>query len=418
MNRAVAAFAEQFPLIYQLFTTRLKWSLGFMAALFLTLAVGLYAQLLLTADGLFTSAGPIIGGDYMVFNHAAKVAGTPDMLSIYEMKNLKAQLEAAYPERGDLNFAWMYPPTMSLLLTPFGWPSYLASFALWVALFGGAFFFAAHRLWSDRWAIFFLLATPCVYVAAITGQNGFLTATLVALAGAFADRRPIIAGVAAGLLTIKPQLGLLIPIAFAAAGCWRAFAVAALTAVLFAGASIAAYGLESWTAFIEAMTTHGGRMAQVGFPFSKLATPFGFATMLGAPAAVAGAVQALSSLAVAAFVFVVWRRVKEWDIRAAALSAATMLVTPYAFYYELVIMAPAILLMAKRAVEMGWLKYERITMIAIWILPLTAPGTGEIPGVPTSALSAFLAFFIVARRALPAAGIRFSSAASPAPAGV
>ena len=138
MSQAVAAFAQQFPLIYQLFTTRLKWSLGFIAALFLILAVSLYAQLLHTADGLFTSAGPIIGGDFIVFDHAARVAGTPDMLSIYEMKNLQAQLQAAHPGQGDFAFAWMYPPTMSLVLAPFAWPDYLTSFTLWVAIFASA----------------------------------------------------------------------------------------------------------------------------------------------------------------------------------------------------------------------------------------------------------------------------------------
>lgn len=414
MNSAPLTLAEQFPLIYQLFTTRLKWSLAFMAGLFLALAATLYGQLIFTAEDLFTKAGPIIGGDFIVFHHAAEVAGKPDMLSIYEMETLKAQLEAAYPGKGEFNFAWMYPPTMSLILAPFAAPPYLASFTLWVILFAGAFFLTSSRLWSDRFALFFLLASPCVFLAVITGQNGFLTATLVALAGAYADRRPIIAGIAAGILTIKPQLGLLIPIAFAAAGCWRAFAVAALTALLFAGTSAIAFGAESWTAFFDAMTTHGARMAVTGFPYSKLATPFGFATMLGAPAAIASAVQAVASLALAGYIFIVWRRVKDWDLRVAALSTATMLVTPYAFYYEIVIMAPAMLLIARRAVETGWLRYERILMIIVWIVPLMMPGEPKIPGLPICSLGALLAFFIAARRAWPAA-VTSASATSPVP---
>ncbi len=417
MELPAAAFAKQFPLIYQLFTSRLKFSLAALAALFISLAALLYGQLIYESEDLFTKAGPIIGGDFIVFEYAARIAGGPDMLAIYEMDNLKSMLQAAYPGKGDFNFAWMYPPTMSLVISPFALPPYLASFTLWVALFGGAFLVTISRLWPDKWALFFVASSPAFFQAIITGQNGFLTATLLAVAGGFADRRPIVAGIAAGLLTVKPQLGLLIPVAFIAAGCWRAFFAAAATALLLAAASVVAYGPESWGAFVDAVTAHGARMSAEGFPFNKLVTPFGFATMLGAPSSIAGAIQLAASLALCAYVFVVWRRVRDWDLRLAALATAAMLATPYAFYYEIIIMAPAMMMIARRAAQTGWLPYERLTLIAVWILPLLMPGSSDIPAIPTCSIGAFLAFLIAARRTIPAARIRFASAREPAPAG-
>lgn len=387
-----------------------------MASIFAVLAVILYGELILSSEDLFTRAGPIIGGDYIVFRQAASVAGTPDMLAIYEMENLKAQLQAAYPGKGDFNFAWMYPPTMSLVLAPFAAPGYLASFTLWVAIFAGAFLLMSWRLWPDPWALFFVASSPAVFLAIVTGQNGFLTATLIAAAGAFADKRPILAGLAAALLTVKPQLGLLIPIAFLAGGCWRAFAAAAFGTIVFAALSVALYGAEAWTAFFEAMTTHGGRMAEAGFPFNKLATPFGFATMIGLPAGIASAVQIAASIALAVYVAIVWRRVKDWDLRVAALSTAAMLATPYAFYYEIVVMAPAMLLIARRAATTGWLRFEKITLIAAWIAPLMMPGESVVPGPPICSVGAFLAFLIAARRVLPAAAVKSASEGAPAPA--
>lgn len=417
MNQAVAPLSEQFPLINQLFTTRLKLSLAALAGLIMGLGLVLYGQLVLESEDLFTKAGPIIGGDFVVFRRAAEVAGAPEMSAIYEMKNLKAQLMAAYPGKGDFNFAWMYPPTMSLVIAPFALPPYLASYALWVALFAGAFFAMLWRIWPDKWALYFVAASPAAYQGAITGQNGFLTATLIMIAAAFAARRPIIAGIAAGLLTIKPQLGLLIPVAFIAAGCWRAFAAAAATAILLAAASFFAYGVESWVGFFNGMSAHGARMASDIFPFHKLVTPFGLATMLGAPATAAGAVQIIAGLALAAYVFVVWRRIRDWDLRLAALATSAILATPYAFYYEIVIMAPAMMLIARRGATTGWLRFEIPSLIAVWILPLVMPGPSAIPNPPVCAASALFAFLIVARRTLPAAGVRFASAATPAPAG-
>lgn len=303
------------------------------------------------------------------------------------------------------------------MVAPFAWPPYLSAFALWIAIFGGAFAFTLTRLWNDRLALFFAASSPAVFQGIITGQNGFLTASLLAIAGAFAERRPIIAGIAAGILTIKPQLGVLIPFAFIAAGCWRAFFAAAATTIILAVASLMAFGLESWVGFYEAITAHGARMATDAFPFNKLVTPFGFATLLGAPAAISTIIQASASAALSCYVILVWRRVEDWDLRVAALSTAALLATPYAFYYEIVIMVPPMLLIARRAAREGWLKYEKISLVAVWIAPLMMPGPASASSLSYCAPGAFLAFLIAARRTLPAAAVRCANEASPAQPG-
>jgi alpha-1,2-mannosyltransferase len=403
VNRATSAFAERFPAVFHLLTTRLQCILAVVAGLFLVQAVLLYGRLVIDADGLFTKAGPIIGGDFIVFHHAAKAATSPQMADIYEMENLRSQLQASYPVRTDFDFAWMYPPTMSLVIAPFAVPTYLVSFAMWVVVFLGAFLITMSRLSTDRCAFFIAAASPAVFQAVITGQNGFLTGTLLALAGAYASSRPVIAGMAAGLLTVKPQLGLLVPIAFLAGGCWRAFGSAVVTSLFLAAASVLAFGAHSWIEFFQSITAHGARMTGGDFPFHKLITPYGFATMLGASSSVAGAIQLMTSLGLAVYVFFVWARVRDWDLRLAALSTSAVLSTPYAFYYELAIVVPAVLVVSRRAVETGWLRFERLTMIGAWILPMMMPGSQQSPNLSICALGGFLAFFISARRALPAA---------------
>jgi alpha-1,2-mannosyltransferase len=406
VNNAAAFFAGKFPWLHQLLTTRLQLLLAVSAAFVLAQSVVLYAQLLAGSEGLFTKAGPIIGGDFIVFREAAKAAGSSDMSSIYDMENLRSRLHASYPGNADFDFAWMYPPTMSLVVAPFAIPTFLASFALWVTVFLGAFLLTISRLSTDRGSFFLAAASPAVFQAVITGQNGFLTGTLLALAAACAETRPIVAGVAAGLLTVKPQLGLLVPVAFLAAGCWRAFAAAVATTIGLAAASVLAFGAQSWIAFLESITAHGARMGEVSFPFHKLVTPYGFAAMLGMPSSIAGAIQLFTTLALVTYVFVVWSRVKDWDLRLAALSTSAVLSTPYAFYYELAIVVPAMLVIGTRAAESGWLRGERLALVAVWILPLMMPGARRIPGLSICATGALLAFLIAARRTLPAAAVR------------
>lgn len=417
MNAVLTLIERRYPLFYDLGTKRLRLVLAFFAALYLGVAGVMWAELIVTSQDLFTRAGPIIGGDFIVFQHAAERAGDPDMAALYEMKSLKAELEARYPGHGEMNFGWMYPPTMFLLVAPFGDASYLAAYGAWIGAFGAILLIVLYRLWADRFAMFFAVSAPPFFQAVITGQNGLLTAALLALAGGFAEKRPVVAGVAAGLLTVKPQLGVLVPFAFAAAGCWRAIFWAGATALALAALSVAAFGPDNWRAFIDGLLAHGGRMTNPGFPFEKLVTPYSFAAMLGAPARVAGGVQAAATLMLAAYVAFIWRRTKDADLRLATLSTAALMATPYAFYYEFVIALPAIFVIARRAVETGWLKGEKLSLIGLWLLTLQAPGDDVVPSLSVCALSAFVAFAIVARRALPAGGVRFASAASPAPAG-
>ncbi|MFX8624471.1 glycosyltransferase family 87 protein, partial [Acinetobacter baumannii] len=78
-------------------------------------------------------------------------------------------------------------------------------------------------------------AFPVVMFNALMGQNGCLTAALIGGTLYLMPKRPWLAGVCLGLLTYKPQYGLIFPLVLIAAGQWKTFASAALT-----GASVAA----------------------------------------------------------------------------------------------------------------------------------------------------------------------------------
>jgi Glycosyltransferase family 87 len=51
-------------------------------------------------------------------------------------------------------------------------------------------------------------------------------------------------------LSLKPQLALLLPLALAASGRWRAFFGAAATVLIIAAFSVMLFGPESWTRFV------------------------------------------------------------------------------------------------------------------------------------------------------------------------
>ncbi len=250
--------------------------------------------------------------------------------------------------------------------------------------------------------LLFALTSPAVLQTVITGQTGMLTASLLALSAYFAQSRPLIAGLAAGALTIKPQLGLLIPVAFIAGRCWKAFVYATATAVLLAALALVVYGGDSWSAFFAALTSHGDRMQTTGFPLSKLVTPYGAVRLVGGSATSAAVLQLAASVSLALYVGLAWWRRLSVELRVAALLSATPLATPYAFYYELAICVVPCLMIAREAQRSGWLRWERASLVALWVAAFLPPGAETIPAVPVSFLVALAAWLVCARRVLPA----------------
>ncbi|MEX0644985.1 MAG: glycosyltransferase family 87 protein [Parvularculaceae bacterium] len=400
MKTAAAYLAERFPFVNELLTRRLALVVAAAAGLVLATNAAVYLHAVATAKDYVTAHGPVVGGDFVIFAEAAKAAGSGDAVAIYDPEALEARLKAAFPSRESFRVSWQYPPTMFLVIAPFAVAPFPASFFLWAFAAGALFLVALERVWSDRLALFAAIASPAAFQAFITGQTGFLTAALVATAAMAPDRRWILAGLAAGLLTVKPQLGLLLPVAFAAAGCWRAFGAAAVTGVVLAAASIVFFGAGAWGAFIEAMTAHGAQMQSAVFPFEKLVSAYGGAVMLGMPTSFALALQIAVSLGLAGFVAVVWRRVAAWDLRLAVVSSAALLVSPYSFYYEMTIALPALLVVARRGVETGWLVGERPAIACLWLAPMFILAVNDGPGIPLAFAASLATFLLAARRAM------------------
>jgi alpha-1,2-mannosyltransferase len=87
-----------------------------------------------------------------------------------------------------------------------------------------------------------VFVAPASVMSVASGQSGFLAAALMVAGVRLARSRPIVAGILIGLLSYKPQLGFLIPIALASAGLWRAFYVDIVTVGGLAACATLAFG--------------------------------------------------------------------------------------------------------------------------------------------------------------------------------
>ncbi|MCK9985771.1 MAG: alpha-1,2-mannosyltransferase [Azoarcus sp.] len=259
---------------------------------------------------------------------------------------------AAYPginseQARGVGFApWMYPPTFILLVLPLAYLPYLASWLAWLAATAVPFLAAIRTIIRGPAALPFALSAPPVFFNVMYGQNGFLTAGLIGLGLARLRDRPLWAGILIGLASVKPHLGILIPLALIAGGYWRAFAAATLTVIATIVASLVAFGDDPWFGFIGATLFHLDGFGAGAYNFAPMTTVLATARMAGSSMESAWAVQYAASAAMAAITGWVWWRGRRHPathgLQCAVLCLATPLALPMIYLYDLVLVVPAV----------------------------------------------------------------------------
>jgi hypothetical protein len=180
------------------------------------------------------------------------------------------------------------------------------------------------------------LATPALFVSALGGQNGAMTAALLGGGLTLLDRRPVVAGVMLGLLAYKPHLALMLPFAVIAGRRWVTMGAAAATVLLLVTSSIVLLGADRWSDFANSLAVMRTMILEDGAGFYRMLSVFPFAQRLGAGPELAYALQIASAVTAAFFVARSWFRDDPAYLRNALVVVGTCLATPYLQDYDLV----------------------------------------------------------------------------------
>jgi hypothetical protein len=270
----------------------------------------------------------------------------------------------------------------------------------WTVATFAAYLSVMWKIDSERDSLWLAIAFPGALVNLTNGQNGFLTLALLGAAMLTLERRPILAGVFFGLMSYKPQYGILVPIFLIVTGRWRAIVSASVTVAFLAALSFAIFGAQTWQAFFSSIAfTRHVVLEQGGSGFEKLQSAFAAARLWGFGVATAYVVQAAVSLIAAMVVIWIWRRTANFELQAAALATAALLMTPYMMDYDLVILALPIGWLALEARRSGFLSWEKSLLAFVWLLPLFARSLAGGAKLPVAPLTILLLLADTARRA-------------------
>jgi hypothetical protein len=241
---------------------------------------------------------------------------------------------------------WSYPPTMLLLGVPLARLPLVPGYLVWTFGTLGLLWIALRAGGLSRAACAAAVLSPAMLNNAALGQNGALTAALLVGALLLADRRPVVAGILMGFLTVKPHLGLLLPVCVVASRNWRALGAAALTALAMVVAAGLVAGWDAWRLFFAVTAPTMRAILEAPWPSGyqvNAVTVFLSVRALGASVPFAYVAQAAAALACAALAWRIWRRdAADPHARMALTVALTLLASPYGYSYDMLALAAGV----------------------------------------------------------------------------
>jgi hypothetical protein len=325
------------------------------------------------AAWVYYSQGP--GVDFVSFWAAGRLAlsGHPELA--YDIDTHRA-LERTVVQIGGL-MPFPYPPPFLLAVALFAIAPYWLAYLLWIAVTAALYLAATRSALPPRFAF----AHPAALVNSVIGQNGFLTSAIFIAGISIIASQPFAGGLVLGLLVIKPQLGILLPVALLADRNWKAIAGAALSSLMLLVLAALVFGLDSYRAFAGTSQQYAVFMESYAWDWGEQASVFAFFRFFGIPQAIALTAQIVAALGAAVVTWRAWA--SGHPQRAAILAAATILVPPYLFTYDsLILVLPMASLL--RDPERAWRPATVWLLLFLPLIPLFGfehayPGPNTIP---------------------------------------
>jgi arabinofuranan 3-O-arabinosyltransferase len=378
-----------------------KWFELFVFAFAVANAVWLFTALL-TGSWLWDAAGRLLSTDFVNVYAAGKFALSGAPVSAYDWPTHKAMEVRVLGYDFTGYYGWHYPPFYLFVAAALAASPYAVAHAGWSAVSFVPFVAAVRTSAAGNTGYLLAISAPALVGNVLIGQNGFLTAALIGFTLAFLEKRPVLAGICLGLLTYKPHFGILFPVALAAAGYWRAFFAAAVTAGALAAASIAAYGIEPWLAFARWLpVTSQAFLSDGRAEIEKMQSLFALSRTIGAAEWIAWSAQIALTGAIAVAIWTIWKsRDHAYELKAAALGIGVLLATPYIYLYDMVTITIPIAFLIALGMSRGFLRHEipaiGFAMLLVGIFPFVKLPVGL-------AASVLIAAVVLRRLLLPPA---------------
>ncbi|HEY9072774.1 MAG TPA: glycosyltransferase family 87 protein, partial [Desulfobaccales bacterium] len=348
-------------------------AVGLIAA---TISLGFFAALMLLSWDFTTlraADGYPVAADYSNYWAAAKLALAGKPALIYHFDELHQVQQQVFGTHSRYSSGWYYPPTYLLVVLPLGLLPYLPSLLIWISSTLLLYLVVLSRI-SDH-PVFLPLCLTFTGIGEnmVFGQNGFLSGTLLGGGLLLMERLPLAAGCLFGLLSYKPHFIVLIVLALIIGRYWKVLMVTIGMSLLLVSLSLVVFGYHVWLEYFKIMSVPMSLLEKGLAPWIIMPTFFSAILSAGLGVKSAYLVQGVVMLAVAAGVAWVWSKKTSLASRGAVLVLGTLLFTPYAFIYDLAILALPLAWLWEDGRRHGRRPGELLLLLFGWLMPGAMP---------------------------------------------
>ncbi len=316
----------------------------------LTFAVIVIALSAIEFSGLAAKTKPRESVDFDAYYVAGQMARRGEIDKAYYFRSMG---EAQSSESGSQAFLpWAYPPPFDLVVALLACVSCGLAYSLFISGSLAAYLLTLRRIANENYVPILIIIFPALIINIRCGQNGFLTGALVGLTCVYLARGSSFAGVPLGLMIIKPHLAVALAIYVVANRYWKTLVATLATATVSALAATLALGAGVWAAFFHGVLEASVFLEHGYYPLFRMVSFYAAVRSLGLSASVAMIAQVI--VAVIALTLVVVASYRFSVQQALGLTAiASLLVSPYAYDYDLPIMGVGLTLLLPDFVRFG-----------------------------------------------------------------
>jgi hypothetical protein len=258
---------------------------------------------------------------------------------------------------------FVYPPTYLFFTYALGFLPYVVAFAAWVLVTLCLYGAAVYAIIPRSTVVVGAMAPFAVAVNIDFAHNGFITAGLIGFSLVLLERRPSLAGMFLGLLTYKPHIGVLFPLALLASRNWRALASTILASAILGIGTVLAFGPEGWLSFFHTLLDRQSSLSPDTVVPLALHSVFGLLRWIETGAQVSWGGQIVVAAIVALTVWLVWAKPIPFSLKAAVLCIGSAMVSPYILFYDLCILSIAVAFLVRDGLSRGFLAGERTVIL-------------------------------------------------------
>lgn len=339
----------------------------------------------MSAPGLRDRAGNLKGADFLHFYTLGSLALAHDGADLYQPQ-MQSELAAnrVSAARG-IEYLPLYPPQVSIFFAPLARLAYAPALAVWLAISASIYFVCCYLIWRacpnlrghKVLVLLLVLAFPGFWHLIAWGQNSSLAlACFTAAFLALHAKREFLAGLAFGCLIFKPQLALGAAVVFVFAWRWRVMAGAILSSLLELLAAALYYGLTPLRTWVQALLGVRSQLASLEPKLYQTHCLRTFWALLLPGTSASFALYLVSAFIVCVLLVFCWGSQLSLSLRFSGLLLASVLLSPHLTVYDLVILAPAFLLLSDSILAMEAdhrSSYLAVLLYAAFVLPLLGP---------------------------------------------